>query len=60
MLPREHCQAAVRCCLRRVATWKTPPNWSHHDWMEEMCAEAEAGAWNICREYNAHGQEAPF
>lgn len=50
MLLEKRCQAAVRCCLRRVAMWKPPPNWSHRQWMEEMGAEAEAGAWSVCQE----------
>ncbi len=45
MMQTTEWECAVRFCLRRVATWKTPPNWSHHDWMEEMLAEAEAASW---------------
>lgn len=52
MLPEEEWQVAVRCCLRRVATWKTPPNWSHRDWMEEMHAEAEAAGWQAFCEHD--------
>lgn len=59
MLPKEPWRAAVLCCLRRVATWKTPPNWSHGDWMEEMRAEAEFSAWCLCREVVSSGQEEP-
>lgn len=59
MLPKEPWQTAVRRCLRRVATWKTPPNWSHDDWMEEMCAEAEVSAWSLYREVASCGQEEP-
>lgn len=46
-------QCAVRCALRRVATWRTPPNWSRRDWMEEMHAEAEAGGWKAFCEYDS-------
>lgn len=51
MLPREEREIAVRYCLRRVATWKTPPNWSRRDWMEEMAAEAEAAGWKASCEH---------
>ncbi|MCS6831550.1 MAG: sigma-70 family RNA polymerase sigma factor [bacterium] len=53
MLPEQEWQVAVRCCLRRVATWMTPSNWSRHDWMEEMYAEAEAAGWKAACEYTA-------
>ncbi|GIV19998.1 MAG: hypothetical protein KatS3mg023_1749 [Armatimonadota bacterium] len=51
MLPRQEWEMAVSRCLRRVATWKTPPNWSRRDWMEEMAAEAEAAGWKACCEH---------
>lgn len=51
MLPRQEWEIAIRQCLRRVATWKTPPNWSRRDWMEEMYAEAESAGWKASREH---------
>ncbi len=54
LLPRQEWEIAVRHCLRRVATWKTPPNWSRRDWMEEMYAEAESAGWKASCEH-VHG-----
>jgi RNA polymerase sigma factor (sigma-70 family) len=31
--------------LRRIYTWRVPPNWSPRDWREELEAEAIAAAW---------------
>lgn len=31
-------------CLRRVSYWRLPPNWSHHDWMEEATGHAALAA----------------
>lgn len=57
MSVEEGWQRAVRCVLRRVAAWRTPPNWSHSDWIEEMRAEAEAGGW---RAYSEHVVDSTF
>ena len=31
-------------CLRRVGSWRVPPHWSSHDWLEEMHAQGAAAA----------------
>jgi DNA-directed RNA polymerase specialized sigma24 family protein len=38
--------------LRRVYTWRVPPNWSPRDWREEMEAEAAAAAWEAERDFD--------
>ena len=39
------CQAEFRACLRRVCSWRTPPNWGRAEWFEEIGAVAAAAAW---------------
>ncbi len=35
---------AVKRCLTRARRWKAPPNWSRHQWLEEVAAQAELAA----------------
>jgi RNA polymerase sigma factor (sigma-70 family) len=34
-IPPDHLPIIARC-LRRIATWRLPPNWSAFDWLEEV------------------------
>ncbi len=60
MLPKEEWERAVLCCLRRVAAWRTPPNWSRCDWMEEVSAEAFGAGWCAYNEYQPDAQHTLF
>jgi len=50
MVNAEDWVCAARLCLRRVAAWRAPPNWSRSDWMEEMRAEADLASWRAFEE----------
>jgi hypothetical protein len=38
-------EAGLVAALRRVLSWRTPPNWSATDWREELRALAIASSW---------------
>ncbi len=38
--------------LRRIYTWRVPPNWAPRDWREELEAEAIAAAWQAELEFD--------
>ena len=38
------CQDQWRNFLRRICSWRIPPNWNKADWFEEICAVAMAAA----------------
>ena len=40
-------------CLRRVARWRTPPNWSRAEWTREVGAQARLAACVAKAEYDA-------
>ena len=41
--------SAVQSGLKRIRSWRVPPNWSRCDWFEELAAVATAAAWQaIC------------
>lgn len=40
---------AMQLGLKRIRSWRVPPNWSRGDWFEELAAVATAAAWQaIC------------
>ena len=39
-------------CLRRAGTWRVPPHWSTHDWLEEMHAQGAAAACQAMDDYD--------
>jgi DNA-directed RNA polymerase specialized sigma24 family protein len=40
-------------CLKRVCSWRVPPNWSAVDWLDEMQALAEAAAFHAECEFDS-------
>jgi RNA polymerase sigma factor (sigma-70 family) len=41
--------SAVQSGLKRIRSWRVPPNWSRGDWFEELAAVATAAAWQaVC------------
>ena len=40
-------------CLRRICSWRVPPNWSAHDWFGEMWIDAAAALWQAKCDYDA-------
>jgi RNA polymerase sigma factor (sigma-70 family) len=41
--------SAVQYGLKRIRSWRVPPNWSRGDWFEELMAIGIAAAWEaIC------------
>ena len=47
----EH-SAALRRAFRRVLSWRTPPNWSPHDWFDEVKAIAAAACCQAQLDYD--------
>ena len=39
------CPTELRACLRRICSWRIPPNWCAADWFEEIRAFATCVAW---------------
>jgi RNA polymerase sigma factor (sigma-70 family) len=39
-------------CLRRIRSWRVPPNWSAHDWFGEMSGQGAAALWQARCEYD--------
>jgi RNA polymerase sigma factor (sigma-70 family) len=37
---------------RSILTWRTPPNWSPRDWLEELKAEIIAATWEAERDFD--------
>ncbi len=50
-MPEEWSDVLDRC-LRRIRTWRVPPNCSYQDWMEEMRAQGAAAAWQAVCEFD--------
>ena len=46
------CAAEVDTCLRRICSWRVPPNWSSADWLEEVRAVAIGEAWKAQCEFD--------
>jgi hypothetical protein len=42
----------VDSCLRRILSWRVPPNWSISDWRNEMRAQAACAAWQAVCDYD--------
>ena len=41
--------SAVQSGLKRIRSWRVPPNWSRGDWCEELAAVGTAAAWQaVC------------
>ena len=45
--------AAVQSGVRRIRSWKIPPNWSRSDWLEELEAVGTAAAWEAICDFDA-------
>jgi RNA polymerase sigma factor (sigma-70 family) len=37
--------SSVQSGLKRIRSWRVPPNWSRRDWLEELAAVAAAALW---------------
>src|SRR5215467_12312414 len=48
----ENLGCAVQSGLRRIRSWRVPPNWSRHDWMEELKAVGTAAACQAVYEFD--------
>jgi hypothetical protein len=42
----------LRSCLRRIRSWRVPPNWSAQDWFGEMRSNSAAALWKAKCEYD--------
>jgi hypothetical protein len=42
----------VHSCLRRICSWRVPPNWSVHDWFREMRTDSDAAMWQAKSDYD--------
>jgi RNA polymerase sigma factor (sigma-70 family) len=43
----------LSCCLKRLNSWRIPPNWSASDWFEEIKAVGAAAAWQAEGEFDS-------
>lgn len=39
-------------CLRRIETWRVPPNWSRSDWLRQVQSLAASTAWEAASRYD--------
>jgi RNA polymerase sigma factor (sigma-70 family) len=44
--------SAVQSALKRIRSWRVPPNWSRVDWFEELAAVGTAAAWQSVCEFD--------
>jgi RNA polymerase sigma factor (sigma-70 family) len=44
--------SAVDFGLKRIRSWRVPPNWSRVDWLEELMAVGTAAAWQSVCDYD--------
>jgi RNA polymerase sigma factor (sigma-70 family) len=44
--------SAVQAGLKRIRSWRVPPNWSRIDWFEELAAVGIAAAWEAVCEFD--------
>jgi DNA-directed RNA polymerase specialized sigma24 family protein len=42
----------LNSCLRRIRSWRVPPNWSAQDWFGEMQGQGAAALWQAKRDYD--------
>jgi len=50
---QEALQPLLQACIRRVRSWRVPPNWSPPDWFEEVEGIEAIAAWQAECEYDA-------
>src|SRR5262249_32574150 len=43
---------AVQSGFKRIRSWRVPPNWSRHDWNEELAAVGTAAACQAVRDFD--------
>src|SRR5262245_10510651 len=43
---------AMQSGLKRIRSWRVPPNWSQADWLEELAAVATAAAWQALCDFD--------
>ena len=43
---------AVQSGLKRIRSWRVPPNWSRGDWFEELAAVGTAAAWQALCDFD--------
>jgi RNA polymerase sigma factor (sigma-70 family) len=48
-----HSAAVLICCLKRLNSWRIPPNWSAIDWYKEVKAVGAAAAWQAEGEFDS-------
>jgi len=46
------CKTELQACLRRVRSWRAPPNWCIADWFDEVAAVATGAAWEAQRQFD--------
>lgn len=39
-------------CIRRIGTWRVPPNWSRSDWLKQVRSLAASTAWEAASRYD--------
>src|SRR5205809_4895153 len=44
--------ATLRQAFRRILSWRIPPNWSAHDWFDEVKAITAAARWKAELDYD--------
>lgn len=44
--------SAMQSGLKRIRSWRVPPNWSGSDWFEELTAVGTAAAWQAVCEFD--------
>jgi len=44
--------SAMQSGLKRIRSWRVPPNWSRADWLEELRAVGTAAAWQAVCEFD--------
>src|SRR5438067_9847644 len=48
-----HAAPILATCLARLWYWRTPPNWSHWQWFEEIAQVARIAAWQADQDFDA-------
>ena len=48
----EALESAMQSGVKRIRSWRVPPNWSRSDWFEELTAVGTAAAWQAVREFD--------
>jgi len=52
MLPESEWSTLIESALKRVCSWRVPPNWSSSEWMKEMRAHGASAIWQAVCEYD--------